>query len=58
MDSWPFWMMEQYIKIVNEISEEEDKHRKKEEESQHKNMPNFNPSSYMNNMNSMMNKFK
>jgi hypothetical protein len=56
IDSWPFWMLEENIKIVNELTEEEDKQRKKEEGSQK--MPNFNPSSIMNNMSSMANKFK
>lgn len=58
IDEWPFWMLEENIKIVNEITEEEEKHKKKEEDKQSKSMPNFNPSSYMNNMNSMANKFK
>lgn len=56
IDSWPFWMLEENIKIVNEITEEEEKQRKKEDSSQK--MPNFNPSSMMNNMSSMANKFK
>ena len=56
IDSWPFWMLEENIKIVNELTEEEEKQRKKEESSQK--MPNFNPSSVMNNMSSMANKFK
>ena len=51
-------MLEENIKIINELTEEEEKQRKKQEESQQANMPNFNPSSYMNNMNSMANKFK
>ena len=58
LDCWPFWMLEENISIINEISDEEDKQRKKDEESQQKSMPNFNPSSYMNNMNNMMNNFK
>ena len=58
IDEWPFWMLEENIKIINELTEEEEKQRKKQEESQQANMPNFNPSSYMNNMNSMANKFK
>jgi hypothetical protein len=56
IDSWPFWMLEENIKIVNELTEEEEKQRKKEDSSQK--MPNFNPSSVMNNMSSMANKFK
>ena len=40
------------------MSEDEERQRKKDEESQQKSMPNFNPSSYMNNMNNITNKFK
>jgi hypothetical protein len=58
IDEWPFWMLEENIKIVNELTEEEEKQRKKQEEEQQKGMPNFNPSSYMNNMSNMANKFK
>lgn len=58
IDIWPFWMFEENIKLVNEILDEEEKHKKKEEDTQSKNMPNFNPSSYMKDMNSMTNKFK
>ena len=56
IDLWPFWLLEENIKIVNELTEEEEKQRKKEDSSQK--MPNFNPSSVMNNMSSMANKFK
>ena len=58
IDKWPFWMLEENIKIVNELTEEEERQRKKQEDDQQKNTPNFNPSSYMNSMNSMANKFK
>jgi len=51
-------MFEQYIKIVNEMTEEEERSRKNEEKTQQKSMPNFNPSSMMNSMNSMASKFK
>ena len=54
-------MLEENIKIVNELTEEEEKQRKTQEEEQGKNMPNmgsFNPSSYMNSMSGMANKFK
>lgn len=57
IDAWPYWMLEENIKIVNEITDEEDKERKKEEEKQKNNTPNFNPSSYMNNMSNMASKF-
>ena len=55
IDSWPFWMLEENIKIVNELTEEEEKQRKKEEGSQK--MQNFNPSSMMNSMSSMASRF-
>jgi hypothetical protein len=58
IDEWPFWMLEENISIVNELTDEEEKQKKKEEEKQQGSQPNFNPSSYMNNMNSMANKFK
>jgi hypothetical protein len=58
IDNWPFWMLEENISIVNELSDEEEKQRKKQEEQQQGSQPNFNPSSYMNNMNRMVNKFK
>ena len=58
IDEWPFWMLEENISIINELTDEEEKQRKKEEEKQQTSMPNFNPGSYMNNMNSMANKFK
>lgn len=58
IDSWPYWMLEENIKIVNELAEDEEKQRKKQEQEQSKSTPNFNPSSYMSQMNSMTNKFK
>jgi hypothetical protein len=58
IDMWPFWMLEENISIINDINDEEEKHRKNEEETQQKSMPNFNPSSYMNQMNGMSDKFK
>lgn len=56
IDNWPYWQLEENIKIVNELAEEEEKQKKKEEEEQ--SASNFNPSSYINNMNAMTNKFK
>ncbi len=41
IDNWPFWMLEENIKLVNEIIEEEEKNRKKSEEDQMKGMPNY-----------------
>ena len=42
MNEWPFWMFEENIKLVNEIVEEEETHRKKDEEGQQKGMPDTN----------------
>jgi hypothetical protein len=53
MDLWPFWMLEENIKLVNEILEEEDSNKKKEEESQRGSMPDT--SSMMRNAQSMTN---
>jgi hypothetical protein len=58
MDEWPFWMLEENIKIVNQLTEEEERQKKKQDDEQQKGMPNFNPSQYMNSMNSMMGSFK
>jgi hypothetical protein len=58
IDDWPFWVFEENIKIINELTDEEDKQRKKQDDQQQKSMPNFNPSSYMNSMSSVANKFK
>lgn len=58
MDNWPFWMFEENIKIVNELTDEEEKNKKKQEAEQNKSMPNFNPQSYMSGLSSMTNKFK
>ena len=49
MDKWPFWMFEENIKLVNEIIEEEDKDRKKQEGDQSKSMPNYDTNSMMRN---------
>jgi len=53
MDLWPFWMLEENIKLVNEILEEEDSNKKKEEDSQRGSMPDT--SSMMRNAQSMTN---
>lgn len=58
IDKWPFWMLEQNIKIVNQDAEEEEKRRKSEEDKQKSQMPNLNTSSMMKDMNSMAGKFK
>ena len=34
MDEWPYWLFEENIKLVNEIIEDEEKHKKKEEDKQ------------------------
>ena len=53
MNEWPFWLFEENIKIVNEIVDEEDKQRKKDEEGQQKGMPDTN--SMMKNASNMSN---
>lgn len=58
MNNWPFWEFEENIDIINEITDDEEKQRKKQEDKQKTETPNFNPSSYMNSMSGMMNKFK
>ena len=55
MDEWPFWMFEENIKLVNEIVEEEDNSRKKQEQDQQKGMPNFDANSMMRNASNMSN---
>ena len=55
MDEWPFWMFEENIKLVNEIVEEEDNSRKKQEQDQQKGMPNFDANSMMKNASNMSN---
>ena len=49
MDEWPFWMFEENIKMVNEIIEEEETEKKKQEGEQSKGMPNFDANSMMKN---------
>jgi hypothetical protein len=49
-------MFEENINIVNEIVDEENKNQKKQDSNSA--APNFNPSSIMSGMSSMMNKFK
>jgi hypothetical protein len=39
IDMWPFWMFEENVKLVNEIIEEEESNRKKQEGEQTKGMP-------------------
>jgi hypothetical protein len=53
IDEWPFWLLEENIKIINELTDEEEQQRKTEESQQNKsmNMGNFNPSNIMNNFN-------
>lgn len=58
MNDWAFWQFEENIKIANEIIDDKEKSRKKEEETQKTQMPNINTSSMMSGMNGMMNKFK
>ena len=55
MDSWPFWMFEENVKLVNEIIEEEETNRKKQEDIQ---QGNFDTNSIMKNAQNMTNSFK
>ncbi len=50
----PFWQFEEVVKIVNEITDEENKDKGQQEKGQQ----NFNPGSYMRDFSSMANKFK
>jgi hypothetical protein len=56
----PFWRYQQFVNIANEIAEEEKKEREKQEEQQKQQQQSsqYNPSSYLNQMSSMANKFK
>jgi len=47
IDIWPFWMFEENVKLVNEIVDEEEKQRKKDEDAQQKQMGNFDANSMM-----------
>jgi hypothetical protein len=47
MDMWPFWLLEENIKIVNEILEDEESNRKSGEEEQKSTMPNMDANSMM-----------
>jgi len=58
MDNWPFWQFEENIKIINELTDDEEAQRKKQESAQQAASPSFNPSSYMNKMGGMGGKFK
>jgi len=55
IDKWPFWMLEENISIVNEIIEEEETNRKKQEGEQNTQMPNMDTNSMMKNMQNMTN---
>lgn len=58
MDNWPFWMLEENIKIVNELTDEEEKRRKSDEDAQQGSMPNFNPNAIMNSIGNIGNGIK
>lgn len=58
IDDMPFFLFEEYIKLANKKIEDQEKHRKSEEEKQKVNMPNLNPNQYMSGMNNMASKFK
>ena len=58
IDTWPFWMFEENISIINELQDDENKGRKTQEDEQMKGMGNMNPSSYMKSMSNMTNKYR
>ena len=58
INEWPFYVLEENIKLINEMNEEENKEKKKQEDGQKSSMPNFNPSSYMKGLGGIGNKFK
>lgn len=58
IEKWPFWLLEEKIKIANKIIQDKEKNRKSEEDKQKQQMPNINPSSYTNGLSSVMSKFK
>jgi len=58
MDEWPYWLFEENIKIANEIIEEEERIRRKEEEEYKLKMPNINVSSLMRESSNIINKIK
>ncbi len=51
----PFWQFEEIIKLVNELTEDENKDKETQEKGQQQS---FNPGSYMRDFSSMANKFK
>jgi len=57
MDNWPFWMFEENVKLVNEIIEEEDTNRKKQE-SEQGSLGNFDTNSMIKNASNMTNNIK
>lgn len=60
LDAQPYFLFEQYIKLINQLTEKENKDRETSEKEQAK-QNSFNPSSMMKgmgNFSSMMNKFK
>jgi hypothetical protein len=57
MDLWPFWLFEENIKLVNEIVEEEESQRKKQEGDQSKSLPNYDTNSMMKNASSFGSNF-
>ena len=55
IDMWPFWMFEENVKLVNEILEEEESNRKKQEGEQSAGMPDT--GQMMKNMSNMSSNF-
>jgi hypothetical protein len=49
MDNWPFFLFEENVSLVNEILEEEESNRKKDEKEQSRGMGSYSPDSMMKN---------
>jgi hypothetical protein len=53
MDKWPYFIFEENIKLVNEITEEEENNNRESEEAQKAGMPNFDANAMMKNASSL-----
>lgn len=56
IDEWPFYILEENIKIITELNEERRKAEEKQsaEQQQSYNLPKYDSNSMMNNVNNMM----
>lgn len=55
IDKWPYWLFEENIKIVNELSEEENNNRNIQEKGQQDPMGSFDANSIMSSAKNMTN---